>query len=64
MLITAIRLGGLAVKTFVYQPMDPGLNPGKGKFFLLFFQKNAKISQRIYASMACKGLIMKDNSTL
>ena len=54
MLITAIRLGGLVVKTFVYQPMDLGSNPGKGNFF--FFQKNAKIYRRIYASLACKGL--------
>ena len=37
MLIIAIRLGGLVVKTFVYQPMDPGSNPGVGKFF--FFSK-------------------------
>ena len=56
MLITAIRLGGLVVKTLVYQPMDPGSNPGVGKFFFFFFQKNAKISRRIYASLACKGL--------
>ena len=53
MLITAIRLGGLVVKTFVYQPTDPGSNPGKGNFF---FQKNAKLSRRIYASLPCKGL--------
>ena len=57
MLIIAIRLGGLVVKTFVYQPMDPGSNPGEGKFFF-FFQKNAKISRRIYVSLACKGLIL------
>ena len=44
------------VKTLVYQSMDPGLNPGVGKNF--FFQKNAKISRCIYASLACKGLIV------
>ena len=51
MLTTAIRLGGLVVKIFVYQPMDPA------NFILFFFQKNAKISRRIYALLACKGLI-------
>ena len=40
MLITAIRLGGLVVKTVVYQPMDPGSNPGEGNFF--FFKKTLK----------------------
>ena len=58
MLITAMRLGGLVVKTLVYQSMDPGSNPGVGKFFFFFFffKKNAKISRRIYASLACKGI--------
>ena len=28
------------VKTLVYQSMDPGLNPGVGKFF--FFKKTLK----------------------
>ena len=55
--ITAIKLGGLVVKTFVYQPMDLGLTPGEGKFFKK--KKNAKISRRIYASLACKGLTNK-----
>ena len=54
MLITALRLVGLVVKTFVYQPMDPGSNPSQGNFF--FFQINTKLSRRIYASLACKGL--------
>ena len=52
--ITAIRLGGLVVKTFVYQPMYLGLNHGEGKFF--FQKKNSKISRRIYAWLVCKGL--------
>ena len=57
MLITAIRLGGLEVKTLFYQPMDPGSSPGEGKKNSFFFpKKNAKIYRRIYASMACKGL--------
>ena len=58
MLITSIRLGGIVVKTFVYQSMDPGSNPGKAKFFFFFFFLNAKISRRIYASLVCKGLKM------
>ena len=58
MLIIAIRLGGLEVKTLFYQPMNPGSSPGEGKrkFFFFFPKKNAKIYRRIYASMACKGL--------
>ena len=51
------------VKTFVYQSMDPGLNPGEGKFFF-FFSKNAKISRRIYASLACKGLTLPHTTPL
>ena len=59
MLITAIRLGGLEVKTLYYQPMDPRSSPGEGKkMFFFFHKKNAKIYRRIYASMACKGLIL------
>ena len=33
MLITAIRLGGLVVKTLVYQPMDPGSILAEANFF-------------------------------
>ena len=41
------------VKTLVYQPMDRGSNPDEGKFFFFFFfQKNAKISECIYAYLA------------
>ena len=58
----AIRLGGLVVKTFVYQPMHPGSNPGEGNFF--FFKKNAKISRHIYASLACKGLKVASKTSL
>ena len=40
MLITAVRLGGLEVKTLFYQPMDPGSSPGEGrKKFFFFSQK-------------------------
>ena len=48
-LIPAIRHVSLVVKTLVYQPMDWGSNPNKGNFF---FQKNAKISECIYAYLA------------
>ena len=42
------------VKTLVYQPMDRGSNPDEGSFFFFFFffQKNAKISECIYAYLA------------
>ena len=30
------------VKTFVYQPMDPGLNPGEGKIFFFSKKKTLK----------------------
>ena len=46
MLTTAVRLGGLVVKTLVYQSMDPGLNPGVGKIF--FFQKKTLKSLDAY----------------
>ena len=46
MLITAIRLGGLVVKTLVFQPMDPELNPGVGKNF--FFSKKTLKSLDAY----------------
>ena len=41
------------VKTLVYQHMDWGSNPDEGKFFFFFFfQKNAKMSECIYAYLA------------
>ena len=52
----------LRVKTFVYQPMDPGSNPSQGKFF--FFQINTKLSRCIYASLACKGLKLNPKEKL
>ena len=40
MLIIAIRLGGLEVKSLFYRPMDAGSSPGEGKKkFFFFFQK-------------------------
>ena len=51
--IVIAPLVSLVVKTLVYQPMDRGLNPDEGKFFhFYFFQKNAKISECIYAYLA------------
>ena len=46
MLISAIGLGGLVVKTLVYQPMDRGSNPDEGKFF--FFPKKTLKSLNAY----------------
>ena len=39
MLNTAIRLGGLEVKTLYYQPMDPRSSPGEGKKKFFFFSQ-------------------------
>ena len=40
LLITAIRLGSLVVKTLVYQPMDRGSSPDEGNFFFFFSKKS------------------------
>ena len=42
LIIKAIRLGSLVVKTFVYQPMDRGSNPEEGKKFFFFPQETLK----------------------
>ena len=51
MLITAVRLGGLEVKTLFYQPMDPGSSPGEGKKKILFFFPKKKTLKSIDAYM-------------